>query len=64
GAPMPSFDKQFVRDALDAMGWDHDPPAPHLDPEVITETRAKYVEAFERLTGRSFEAHLKEVGAV
>lgn len=63
GAPMPSYDKQFVRDALDAMGWDHDPPAPHLESGVIAETRSKYVEAFERLTGRSFESYLKEAGA-
>ncbi|MDX1691479.1 MAG: phosphoribosylaminoimidazolesuccinocarboxamide synthase [Acidimicrobiia bacterium] len=63
GAPVPSYDKQFVRDALDAMGWDHDPPAPHLDPAVVAETRAKYVEAFERLTGDSFSSYLKEAGA-
>ena len=64
GHPVPSYDKQFVRDALDAIGWDHDPPAPHLDPQVITETRAKYVEAFERLCGRTFASYLKEAGAV
>jgi len=51
GRSQPSFDKQFVRDALDAIGWNHQPPAPHLPPEVITQTAAKYAEALRRLTG-------------
>lgn len=50
GQPQPSFDKQFVRDALDAMGWDHTPPAPRLPPEVITQTSEKYFEALRQLT--------------
>jgi phosphoribosylaminoimidazole-succinocarboxamide synthase len=58
GGPQPSFDKQYVRDWLDAAGWDHSPPAPELPPDVVGRTRAKYVEAFERLTGASFEIWL------
>jgi phosphoribosylaminoimidazole-succinocarboxamide synthase len=55
GRPPPSFDKQFVRDWLDGTGWDHTPPAPHLPPEVVEGTRRRYVEAYELLTGRSFD---------
>ncbi|HUJ80156.1 MAG TPA: phosphoribosylaminoimidazolesuccinocarboxamide synthase [Nitrospiria bacterium] len=51
GRPQPSFDKQFVRDALDALGWNHQPPAPRLPPDVITQTADKYDEALRRLTG-------------
>jgi phosphoribosylaminoimidazole-succinocarboxamide synthase len=54
GGPQPSFDKQSVRDWLEASGWDKSSPPPQLPPEVIAMTRAKYVEAFERLTERSF----------
>lgn len=54
GTSPPSFDKQFVRDHLEAMGWNHDPPAPRLPAEVIAGTRARYVEAYELLTGLSF----------
>jgi phosphoribosylaminoimidazole-succinocarboxamide synthase len=54
GASPPSFDKQFVRDHVSATGWDREPPAPALPDDVVTATRARYVEAFERLTGRSF----------
>jgi phosphoribosylaminoimidazole-succinocarboxamide synthase len=60
GRPVPSFDKQFVRDWLDSTGWDHSPPAPRLPAEVIAGTRARYVEAYERITGGSFELYLKE----
>ncbi len=55
GGPQPSFDKQFVRDWLDASGWDHTPPAPELPPEIVGRTRERYVTAYERLTGRLFE---------
>ena len=51
GRPQVSFDKQFVRDWADAAGWDHNPPAPELPEEVISQTRDKYLEAFERITG-------------
>ena len=46
----PSFDKQYVRDWADEAGWDHTPPAPELPPDVVEQTRAKYVEAYERIT--------------
>lgn len=58
GASPPSFDKQVLRDWLDAIGWDHSPPPPVLDQEIIDKTRAKYVEAYERLTEESFEKYL------
>jgi phosphoribosylaminoimidazole-succinocarboxamide synthase len=51
GGAQPSFDKQFVRDHLDAVGWDHSPPAPPLPPEVVSRTTAKYREAYHRITG-------------
>ena len=51
GGPQPSFDKQYVRDYLERIGWDKRPPAPALPPDVVAKTREKYVEAFRRLTG-------------
>ncbi len=54
GRSQPSFDKQYVRDWADEAGWDHSPPAPELPADVVEQTRAKYVEAYERITGRSF----------
>jgi len=54
GRVMPSFDKQYVRDWLDSTGWDHNPPAPPMPAEVRDGTRARYVEAFELITGRRF----------
>ena len=54
GGSPPSFDKQYLRDWLDASGWDHTPPAPELPPDVVEQTRAKYVEAYERLSERTF----------
>jgi phosphoribosylaminoimidazole-succinocarboxamide synthase len=53
GESPPSFDKQFVRDYLETLTWDKTPPGPRLPAEVIEKTSAKYLEAFERLTGRS-----------
>jgi len=49
-----SFDKQYVRDYLEKMGWNKQPPAPKLPPNVVNETSKKYIEAYQRLTGRSF----------
>ena len=63
GRGQPSFDKQYVRDWLDRSGWDHTPPAPELPAEVVEATRDRYIEAYERVSGRPFEAWLKEVGA-
>jgi phosphoribosylaminoimidazole-succinocarboxamide synthase len=51
GISPPSFDKQFVRDYLETLDWDKTPPAPSLPREIIEKTSAKYVEAFEKLTG-------------
>jgi phosphoribosylaminoimidazole-succinocarboxamide synthase len=52
GRSQPSFDKQFVRDYLETLDWNKTPPAPALPPEVVAKTQAKYLEAYERLTGR------------
>jgi len=54
GASPPSFDKQYVRDWLEAVGWDKQSPPPPLPAEVVARTREKYVEAFQRLTGEVF----------
>ena len=61
GGSQPSFDKQYVRDWLDASGWDHNPPAPDLPADVVHATRARYIEAYERVSGRPFDSWLKEV---
>ncbi|MFN8160322.1 MAG: phosphoribosylaminoimidazolesuccinocarboxamide synthase [Solirubrobacterales bacterium] len=53
GRTQPSFDKQYVRDWADEAGWDHSPPAPELPPDVVEQTRAKYLEAYERITDRT-----------
>ena len=52
GKGQPSFDKQFVRDYLETLDWDKTPPAPPLPPEVVAKSQAKYLEAYERLTGK------------
>jgi len=54
GSTPPSFDKQPVRDFLDGLDWDKRPPPPQLPAEVVTATSCRYVEAYERITGRSF----------
>jgi len=56
GRNQPSFDKQYVRDYLETLDWDKTPPAPKLPEKVIAGTRARYVEAYERLTGKPFES--------
>ncbi len=60
GRPQASFDKQFVRDWLETQPWDKTAPGPALPDEVIEGTRARYVEAYERITGASFERYLQE----
>ena len=55
GRPQRSFDKQYLRDWLDETGWDHSPPAPELPPEVVENTRARYLDAYERITGRPLD---------
>jgi phosphoribosylaminoimidazole-succinocarboxamide synthase len=64
GRPQPSFDKQFVRDYCETLGWDKTPPGPVLPDEVVAGTRARYVEAFERLTGLDFDAYLADPDVV
>jgi phosphoribosylaminoimidazole-succinocarboxamide synthase len=63
GHGQPSFDKQYVRDWLDASGWDHEPPPPELPADVVANTAGRYAEAYERLTGETFAAYLARVGA-
>ena len=60
GGPQPSFDKQFVRDFCERTGWNKTPPGPELPAAVVADTRARYVEAFERLTGIAFETYLAD----
>jgi phosphoribosylaminoimidazole-succinocarboxamide synthase len=60
GGPQPSFDKQFARDFCEQTGWNKTYPGPHLPAAVVAGTRARYVEAFERLTGIRFDAYLAE----
>lgn len=52
GKPQPSFDKQFVRDYLEGLDWDKNPPAPGLPEDIVAKTTQKYLEAYERLTGK------------
>jgi phosphoribosylaminoimidazole-succinocarboxamide synthase len=54
GQSQDSFDKQFVRDYLESIGWKKEPPVPELPAEVVRKTREKYIEAYERLTGKTF----------
>ena len=60
GGPQPSFDKQFVRDYCETLGWDKTAPGPELPADVVAGTRARYIEAFERLTGISFDEYLAD----
>jgi phosphoribosylaminoimidazole-succinocarboxamide synthase len=53
GLPQPSFDKQFVRDYLDSLAWDKNPPAPVLPEEIIAKTTQKYLEAYQGLTAKT-----------
>jgi phosphoribosylaminoimidazole-succinocarboxamide synthase len=60
GRPQASFDKQFVRDYAEELGWDKSYPGPDLPDEVVVGTRGRYVEAFERITGDSFPGYLAD----
>ncbi len=60
GGPQPSFDKQYVRDWLETLDWDKRDPGPELPAEVVAGTRARYVEAFERITGARLARYLEE----
>jgi phosphoribosylaminoimidazole-succinocarboxamide synthase len=60
GGPQPSFDKQFVRDYCESLGWDKTRPGPELPNDVVDGTRARYIDAFERVTGLGFDAYLAD----
>jgi phosphoribosylaminoimidazole-succinocarboxamide synthase len=64
GRPQPSFDKQFVRDYCESLGWDKTEPGPELPDDVVAGTRARYVEAFERLTEQPFDRYLADPEAM
>ena len=64
GRPQVSFDKQFVRDWCERTGWDKTAPGPELPDDVVAETRARYVEAFERLTECPFDAYVSNPDVV
>ena len=63
GRSQPSFDKQFVRDWASGTGWDRNPPAPEIPEDIVGRTRAKYLEAYELVTGEPFEAWLRRTGS-
>jgi phosphoribosylaminoimidazole-succinocarboxamide synthase len=60
GGPQASYDKQPLRDWLETQAWDKTAPGPELPDDVVEDTRARYVEAFERITGARFERYLRE----
>jgi phosphoribosylaminoimidazole-succinocarboxamide synthase len=64
GRGQPSFDKQYVRDYCESLGWDKTPPGPDLPAQVVEGTRDRYVEAFERLTGIRFDEYLADPNVV
>jgi phosphoribosylaminoimidazole-succinocarboxamide synthase len=63
GRPQPSFDKQYVRDWASGTGWDKKPPAPAIPADVVAGTRARYIEAYEKITGQSFDDWLSRVSS-
>jgi phosphoribosylaminoimidazole-succinocarboxamide synthase len=63
GRSQPSFDKQYVRDWASASGWDKRPPAPPIPDDVVAGTRARYIEAYELISGEPFDAWLERTGA-
>ena len=60
GGPQPSYDKQYVRDYCESLGWDKTDPGPEVPADVVAGTRARYVEAFELLTGLAFDAYIAD----
>jgi phosphoribosylaminoimidazole-succinocarboxamide synthase len=64
GRPQPSFDKQFVRDYCESLGWDKTYPGPELPDDVVAGTRARYVDAFERLSGLPFTRYVEDPESV
>ena len=63
GHAQPSFDKQYVRDWAAATGWDKRPPAPEIPRDIVVRTRAKYIDAYERITGHQFSDWIARTGA-
>ena len=64
GQPQPSFDKQYVRDYCESLGWDKTDPGPELPAEIVAGTRARYIEAFERITEIQFDDYLADPNVV
>ncbi|MGH8871486.1 MAG: phosphoribosylaminoimidazolesuccinocarboxamide synthase [Acidimicrobiia bacterium] len=62
GRDVPSFDKQYVRQWLDSTDWDRTPPAPDLPDHIVEGTKSRYIEAYERITGESFDDYLARSG--
>lgn len=54
GGSQKSFDKQFVRDYMTSIGWNKEPPVPHVPEDIVKETTKKYIEAYEKITGKKF----------
>jgi len=63
GRSQPSFDKQYVRDWAASTGWDKTPPAPEIPDDIVQGTRARYIEAYEKITGEPFADWLRRAGA-
>ena len=63
GRGQPSFDKQYVRDWASSTGWDKTPPAPEVPEDIVAGTRARYIEAYERITGEPFTRWLERTAA-
>jgi len=64
GRAQDSYDKQYVRDFCETTGWDKTYPGPELPEDVVVHTRAKYADAFERLTGIAFDEYVDDPSAV
>lgn len=64
GRVQASFDKQFVRDWARSTGWDKTPPAPEIPPHIVAQTQERYIEAYEKLSGKNFSEWLDSVGAL
>ncbi len=64
GGSQPSFDKQYVRDFCESLGWVKTPPGPDLPDDVVAGTRSRYIEAFERLTGIAFDDYVRDSDVV
>ncbi len=63
GSSPPSFDKQYLRDWLETLDWDKTAPGPEIPEDVVENTRSRYIEAYERITGESFQDYLTRTGS-